>query len=91
MDEKCEVIYMVGQFCLVTVLKGSPSTNGCAVALTALGNRGRMVVGFAISAYQHSNCKFEPRFADGEVYSIHYYAIQFISDLRLAFSGFFYQ
>jgi hypothetical protein len=53
MDEKCEVIYMVGQFCLVTVLKRSLPTNGCAVALTALGNRGRMVVGFAISIYQH--------------------------------------
>jgi hypothetical protein len=46
--------------------------------------RNRMVVGFtttyAISAYHHKRCEFEPRW--GEVYSIQYYVIKFFSDLR---------
>jgi hypothetical protein len=45
--------------------------------------RGRMVVGFtttyAISAYDHKRCEFEPR--SGEVYSIQHYVIKFVSDL----------
>ena len=50
------------------------------------GRRGRdrMVVEFtityAISAYHHQRCKFEPR--SGEVYSIQHYVIKFVSDLR---------
>ena len=51
--------------------------------------RHRMVVGFtttyAISTYQHLRCEFESR--SGEVYSIHYYTIKFVSDLRQV-SGF---
>jgi len=46
--------------------------------------RDRMVVGFittyAISAYYHLRCEFEPR--TGEVYSIEHYVIQFVSGLR---------
>jgi len=44
----------------------------------------RMVVRFTttctISAYHHERCEFEPR--SGEVYSIQYYVIKFVSDLR---------
>ena len=44
----------------------------------------RMVFGFpttcAISAYHHQCCEFEAR--SGEVYSIQYYVIKFVSDLR---------
>ena len=43
-----------------------------------------MLVGFtttyAISAYHHKCCEFEPY--SGEVYSIQYYVIKFVSDLR---------
>ena len=49
-----------------------------------------MVVGFtttyAISAYHHYRCDFEPR--SGEVYMIQYYVIKFVNDLRQV-SGFF--
>jgi hypothetical protein len=42
-----------------------------------------MVVGFtttyAISAYHHQRCEFKNR--SGEVYSIQYYVIKFVSDL----------
>jgi hypothetical protein len=50
------------------------------------GHRGsdRMVVGYtttyAISAYHHKRCEFEPR--SGEMYSIQYYEIKFVSDLQ---------
>jgi hypothetical protein len=50
------------------------------------GRRGhdRMVVGFittyAISAYHHYHCEYEPR--SDEVYSIYYYVIKLVSDLR---------
>ena len=44
----------------------------------------RMVVGFittyAISAYHHKRCEFES--SSGEVYSIQYYVIKFVSDSR---------
>jgi hypothetical protein len=54
------------------------------------GRRDRMVVGFttiyAISAYHHLSCEFEPR--SEEVYSIQHYVIKFISDLRPV-GGFF--
>jgi hypothetical protein len=55
------------------------------------GRRGhdRMIVGFittyAISAYHHSHCEFEP--CSGEVYSIQHYLIKFVSDLQQV-SGF---
>jgi hypothetical protein len=43
-----------------------------------------MVVGFittyAISAYHHKRCEFES--SSGEVYSIQYYVIKFVSDSR---------
>jgi hypothetical protein len=43
----------------------------------------RMVVGFtttyAISAYHHQNCEFEPR--SGEMYLIQHYVIKFVSVL----------
>jgi hypothetical protein len=46
--------------------------------------RDRMIVEFtityAISAYHHQRCKFEPR--SGKVYSIQDYVIKFVSDLR---------
>ena len=46
--------------------------------------RDRMVVGFIttydIIAYQHYHFEFESR--SGEVYSIEYYVIKFVSDLR---------
>jgi hypothetical protein len=35
---------------------------------------------YAISAYHHQQCEFEPRL--GEVYSIQHYVIRFVSDLR---------
>ena len=35
---------------------------------------------YAISAYHHYHCEFEPR--SGEVYSIQHYVIKFVSDLR---------
>ena len=52
------------------------------------GRRGcdRMVVGFittcmyAISAYRHQSCEFEPR--SWEMYSIQHYVIKFVSDMR---------
>ena len=51
--------------------------------------RDRMVVGFttiyAISAYHHELCEFEP--CSDEVYSIQHYVIKFVSDLRQV-SGF---
>jgi len=50
----------------------------------------RMVVGYvttyAISAYHHRCCEFEPR--SGEVYSIQHYVIKFVSHLRQV-CGFF--
>jgi len=46
--------------------------------------RDRMVDGFtttyAISAYHHSSCEFES--LSGKVYSMQYYVIKFVSDLR---------
>ena len=49
-----------------------------------LNRRDRMVVEFAttcaIIAYHHLSCEFEP--IHGEVYSIKYYVIKFVSDLR---------
>ena len=51
-----------------------------------MGRRGRyrMVVGFiatyAISVFDHHRCEFESR--SGEVYSIQYYMIKFVRDLR---------
>ena len=58
------------------------------------GRRDGMDVGFistyAISAYHHLRCEFEPR--SGEVYSIHYVKT-FVSDLRQVsvYSGFLRQ
>ena len=55
------------------------------------GRRGhhRMVIGFittyAISVYHHSRCEVES--SPGEVYSIQYNVIKFVSDLRLFFPG----
>jgi hypothetical protein len=49
-----------------------------------------MVVGYvttyAISAYHHRCCEFEPR--SGEVYSIQHYVIKFVSHLKQV-CGFF--
>ena len=55
------------------------------------GRRGhhRMVIGFittyAISVYHHSRCEVES--SPGEVYSIQYNVIKFVSDLRLFSPG----
>ena len=55
------------------------------------GPRGRdqmvavFITTYAISAYLHKCCEFEPR--SGEVYSMQHYLIKFVSDLRQV-SGF---
>ena len=56
------------------------------------GRRGRdcMVVGLtttnASSAYYHLSCEFES--AHGDVYSIQYHVIKFVSDRSVVFSGY---
>ena len=41
------------------------------------GFRGRMVVGFAIGAYHHLCCEFEPRLLRG----VQHYVIKLVSDV----------
>jgi len=40
----------------------------------------RFTTTYAISAYHHYSCEFEPR--SWQVYSIQHYVIKFVSDLR---------
>ena len=56
----------------------------CTFVPFSAGRRGRMVFGFTttyvISAYHHERHEFEHH--SGDVYSIQYYVIKFVSDLR---------
>ena len=60
------------------------SRTNVKICLRGCRGHDNMVVGFittyAISAYYHWHCEFESR--TGEVYSIQYYVIKFVSDLR---------
>ena len=62
----------------IVALESTQTLNG------AMGGRDRMVVGLAtthaISFYHHLRCEFEYR--SSQVYTIHYYVMKFVSDLR---------
>ena len=65
-----------------------------SVIYISWGRRGhdRVVIGliatYAIGAYHHQRCQFES--CSGEVYSIQYYVIKFVRDLRQV-HGFLHQ